>query len=239
MSFCALGAIGIVVYAFLTSIALDDFMFSAQFFVLAALSLVVALTYKKAKFNGAYYINYPMINAGVHAEDSVRNMLMGLPDGYNVISTAIVSHDGEKSEMDLIVVGPTGVFIVEVKNITGKIVGRESDTNWRQYKTFRKGGGVSNEFYSPVKQVRTHAYRLKSFLKGNRIDVWVQEMVYLWNPNIDASEVSGGKTPIFTDADGKKALLSYILGYAARKPLDAGTINTAASYITQESIRNI
>ncbi len=110
-------------------------------------------------------------------------------------------------------VGPTGVFVVETKNRKGKIVGNFDEREWVQCKIGRGGTPYKNEFYSPVKQVSTHIYRLVGFLKENGLRTHVSGAVYF--PSFETSlslKGTPGDLPVFCASNGgKTALKNYIL----------------------------
>ena len=133
-----------------------------------------------------------------------------LPDGYTVIQNAVIRYGGEKSEIDNIVVGKTGIFIVEVKNNKGIINGNYNWHDWIQDKTDRYDIEHEKTFYSPVKQVGTHIYRLANYLRDNKVFTHVYGAVYFVNR--DAKIIINGKPneiPVFSYRTTKE-LLDYI-----------------------------
>ena len=113
----------------------------------------------------------------------------------------------------MIVVGPTGVFVIETKNIGGTIIGNYNDANWTQHKIGRKGTPYSNTFYSPVKQTGTQVYRLANYLKNNGISVYVNSIIYFSNPETTVDiEGSQTKAIIFSaTSNSEYEICDYIL----------------------------
>ena len=109
------------------------------------------------------------IASGLEGEDATARMLSRLPDDYTCYQNLTVFYDGRTSELDLVVAGPTGIFIVEVKNMNGTIHGGYAQEQWRQDKVGQKGGEYFKNFYSPVKQVGTHTWRLANWLRDRQI----------------------------------------------------------------------
>lgn len=107
------------------------------------------------------------ISAGLKGERKSSDLLEGLPDSYYIIPGPRIEVDGRESEMDHIILGPNGIFVMETKNHNGYIEGSESDRELAQHKVGRQGGKYSNNFYNPIKQVNTHVYRLSQLLKNN------------------------------------------------------------------------
>ena len=68
------------------------------------------------------------------------------------------------TEIDVLMISPKGLFVLESKNYSGWIFGSEYQQKW--YQTLPQGRGKSrNEsFYNPVMQNRSHINHLKAFL---------------------------------------------------------------------------
>lgn len=147
------------------------------------------------------------VEAGLAGEDKALRILAELPNSYSVFPDVLVVSGRKESQLDTIVVGPSGVFVVEVKNYVGVIEGDAGDQRLRQIK-HRTG---ETTFYNPVKQVTTHAYRLHEFLRRHQIDIWVQGAVYFANESAKVNVVNSTNTPIFSAYTNEgKRLLNYI-----------------------------
>lgn len=85
-----------------------------------------------------------------------------------VIPGALVLHDvlidgaeGYTSQIDLVLVGNRGVYVVEVKSFTdARIYGDTNKSKWYYY-----NHGKKYEIYSPLRQNKKHVEYLKAFLK--------------------------------------------------------------------------
>lgn len=204
VSVIATGAVGIIGFVLFAISALYSF-------IMFAISIY--------HFNRAH-----IYGMGLAGESATADIIARLPAGFYGIQNVVVSFEGKKSELDMVVVGPTGVFVVETKNRNGEIRGNYEDRNWTQYKVGRGGTPYSNDFYSPVKQVGTHIYRLAHFLRGKGAKVHIDGAVYLSNPEADVY-IGGtpGNIPVFSySTGGETALLRYITSGNAQ--LDAETI---------------
>lgn len=82
-----------------------------------------------------------------------------LREGDHLFTNVCVEFDGRSAELDLVVVNKYGVFIIEVKNYTGHIVGSENDGEWLKYKTTPAGMTYEKTVRNPIKQV------MKRFVK--------------------------------------------------------------------------
>lgn len=154
-----------------------------------------------------------MLAAGLSGEASAAAVISSLPETYCGFQNIRVTYEGKTSELDMVVTGPTGVFIIETKNMNGTITGAYDAPYWTQHKVGQKGTPYSKAFYSPVKQVQTHVYRLANFLRNAKINTYVETMVYFSNPN-SMVQVTGDptKTPVFsTLGNGAEAIRDHIL----------------------------
>lgn len=168
---------------------------------------------------------YRMLKSGVDGEQQTQRIVSHLPDNYVAISNVKVEANG-KSELDLVVVGDNGVFVIETKNHNGTIVGNTADERWTQHKVGRKGGEYSKDMYSPVKQVGTHVFRLSKFLKLNGINVWVQGIVYFSNYQavVEVNQNLNNAPPVFAASeDGVRELVHYISYYNGKNKVDKTT----------------
>lgn len=63
--------------------------------------------------------NYNRWHRGAEGEESVLQTLRGLPDTYTAIAN-FVAPGTRSGDMDLLVLGPAGVLVIEVKSYTGR-----------------------------------------------------------------------------------------------------------------------
>lgn len=78
-----------------------------------------------------------------------------------VINDIVVVADDKSSQLDHILIDRSGIYVIETKNYSGRIYGRYDDNNWTQVLAF---GNKKNKMYNPVKQNKTHVYRLMEVL---------------------------------------------------------------------------
>lgn len=103
--------------------------------------------------------------AGVEGEEKALEAVSVLDDAYSVFFNLDIKFDGGNNETDLIVVGPGGLTMVEVKNYSGTLLGDLSDEDLIQRK-YRKNGKYSDDKRSnPVQQIEEPAARLEKYLK--------------------------------------------------------------------------
>ncbi len=150
--------------------------------------------------------------AGQEGERKTRAIFEKLDQRYFVFSDLTIEVDAQRSQIDHIVVGPTGVFVIETKNLNGYIEGQASDHQVVQYKVGRKGGEYRKQLYNPVRQVSTHVYRVAQLLKKHGLRTWVTGVVYFSNPDAEVA-LDGGAIAVFCAADdGEEQVYALIAG---------------------------
>lgn len=85
-----------------------------------------------------------------------------IPETLVMKDVLIDGYDGHTSQIDLLIIGEKGIYVVEVKLYPdAKIYGDGNKRNWYYYKYSRK-----YDIYSPLFQNKNHIKYLKEFLKG-------------------------------------------------------------------------
>lgn len=107
--------------------------------------------------------------------------LIELPDCYTVFNQVVIQYGKAIREMDYIVIGPNGIFIIEVKNNKGTITGSESDETWEQ--SFDDPVSTTRRIRNPVKQVKSTLYVFKQFLKEQGVSPWLNPIVIYSHPS--------------------------------------------------------
>ena len=154
-----------------------------------------------------------IVGVGLSGEQMAVSLVRRLPDTYTVFRNLTVEYEGKTSEMDLVVVGPSGVFVIEVKNHNGTIRGSREAKMWTQHKVGQGGTPYHSRLYSPVKQVRTHVYCLAGILEMADIRVFVRDGVFFTNPDTRVELMgTSTRTPVFVASeDGARELYGYLL----------------------------
>lgn len=173
------------------------------------------------------------LGSGLEGEIFTADIISALPETYFGVQNARIPYAGKTSELDMIVVGPTGVFIIETKNMNGTIVGNYESPQWTQKKIGQQGTPYSKTFYNPVKQVGTHVYRLANFLKSNGINVYVDSMVYFANPAAEIHLVgTPSQTPVYSAlANGASEILEHIQN--SEQKIEPDTLIQIATLLNQ------
>jgi len=135
--------------------------------------------------------------------------------GYKVFANMKLNHNNDQSEMDFIVLGSNGIFIVEVKNIKGIIKGHANDQYLIQHKK-TKYNTYENKFYNPLKQVNTHVYKLSKYLKDNNTNYWIEGYVYFPKRH---SKIHVQNNERIYSKKGKHSLLKHIRYYKGKNKI--------------------
>lgn len=142
---------------------------------------VILLTYftKSSKWKGKY------------GEHIVASKLGGTIAGqqYLINDLIISDNEGHTSQIDHIFINKYGIWVIETKNYSGKIYGNANSENWLQVLAY---GKEKNGFYNPVKQNKTHIYRLRKkigasapvkgvvvFIKADISKVWARNVYHI------------------------------------------------------------
>jgi hypothetical protein len=110
---------------------------------------------------------------GFEGEKQVTKVLSSLSDDYFLINDVQLVA-GKRSNIDHIVLGPTGIFVLETKNHSGKIICYED--SWK-----RVG-------QNPFAQARANASRVYKVIKASGIfesKLWIQAVVVFANKKVE------------------------------------------------------
>ncbi|EOD01351.1 nuclease-related domain-containing protein [Caldisalinibacter kiritimatiensis] len=153
-----------------------------------------------------------IINNGIKGEKSTIKTLEQLSNEYYIYNDIVINTRKGKSQIDHVVIGPNGVFVVETKNHNGEIFGAEEDSKWVQHKTGRNGGTYNSFFYNPAKQVKTHVYRLKiGIMDELKLNPWIQPIVVFTNDDVELN-IDSKITAVLKEND----LIKYIKRFTNR-----------------------
>jgi hypothetical protein len=133
------------------------------------------------------------IKSGLEGEGRLDQFLRGnLDDSWTIIA----GYRAQDGEIDRILVGPKGVFAIEVKNLAG-VIHCDRDRWWRDKKD-RRGNVierdvpiVDNGGRSPSRQINDAADSLERLLRKNGHDVRIVRGVVLANPRAELGNISG------------------------------------------------
>ena len=102
-----------------------------------------------------------LFDDGKYGEFLIYSCLEDLGDAHKLLTNIYLPKvNGTTTEIDLIMISATGIYVFESKNYSGWIFGDENSRYWKQI--FR--GGRHFQFYNPIWQNRKHISVLKQHL---------------------------------------------------------------------------
>lgn len=151
-------------------IIIGHFVSNSSFAVLGGLIIFVAVSwFLKVKENMR---TEKAIVAGSRGEQQVSNTLKEeLPDEYYVINDFnVVGNGGKKAQIDHLLIGTNGFFVIETKAYYGRLEGKATDEKLKRIKEFRGRHAVSY-LTNPIMQNEYHIEILKEYLQKIKIEV--------------------------------------------------------------------
>ncbi len=139
--------------------------------IIPAVAIGLSLTTVKLVKLYGKFIKY---RKGIRGEIEVEKALKALNDSYVLINDVRIPN--ANGNIDHVVVGPTGVFAIETKNIRGNFV-CEGD-EW-----FKVKNGKVRKIRSISRQAKKNALALRKFLRKHGCDQFVHSIVVLTNRN--------------------------------------------------------
>ena len=119
-----------------------------------------------------------ILQSGVRGEEATLKILQKLPREYTILTNPVILNRGISMELDFVVIGRNGVFIIESKNHRGIISGRTSKQTWKQIKHGRNDKVYEKEIKNPVKQSYRQGKRMAEMFKDFNITADVYPIVY-------------------------------------------------------------
>ena len=124
---------------------------------------------------------------GQEGEDRVVELIIQALDGNWHLFRNIDLPGRNRGDLDLVLVGPPGVWVLEVKNFRGKY--RNVEDTWEYFQSKKWKAAPAN----PSQQAHKNAIRLANFLKADGLNVFVNAAVvwaneesplYVENPSV-------------------------------------------------------
>ena len=146
-----------------------------RLFRVILIAACAALTFFPLCISGSGSSRISVLSAGAAGEEDAAALLSNLPDEYTVFRNAVAAG----LEIDFIVVGPTGVFAIEVKAYSGTLLGDYSEQQWLKRKRSHMGNVYEKDVPNPLLQARRGAAALSRELLRRGERIYVNGAVYL------------------------------------------------------------
>ena len=127
---------------------------------------------------------------GQEGEDNVIERIRPLLDGSWYLFRNLVLPGLNKSDIDAVLIGPPGLWVLEIKTFNGKY--RVIDDQWQ----YQKNNAWKPVKSNPTRQAVNNAVRLSEFLKANNIKEWVTPVV-VWASHESTLTIQNSTTNIW------------------------------------------
>lgn len=146
------------------------------FLLILVVPLVLAIVEERQYKRTEYYqqTHNPYIRTrfdkGISGEFSIYSSLVSLP-GYKrfLFNMYVPKRNGETTELDIVLLHESGLYIFESKNYSGWIFGKENQQYWTQTLPTGRGRSQKNRFYNPIMQNIGHMKWLRAFLNDSTL----------------------------------------------------------------------
>lgn len=124
--------------------------------------LMVMFTCYTLKLIFNYILNGDF-SKGKMGEKVVADILEQIPGNKKIINNIMINDNGKSRQIDHIFINNKGVFVIETKNYSGSIYGKETSNEWTQF--------LNNEKYNftnPIFQNYAHKQIVSKIIDDNR-----------------------------------------------------------------------
>ncbi len=141
-------------------------------FLVIAIYVVPKKRYEKTEYYQQTQNPYSSVlfNKGRLGEFYTYKYLKSLA-GYKryLFNLYVPKNNGETTELDVVLLHESGIYIFESKNYSGWIFGTESQPYWTQTLPTGRGKSQKNQFYNPILQNKGHLKWLQTFLSDDNL----------------------------------------------------------------------
>lgn len=130
--------------------------------------------YKETEYYKATHLPYFQMrfDKGRLGEYYTYKYLKALPGNKRYLFNCYVpKDDGTTTEIDIILLHESGVYVFESKNYSGWIFGNETQTKWTQTLPVGKGKSQKSYFFNPIIQNKLHIKWLQTYLQDEYPDL--------------------------------------------------------------------
>jgi len=121
-----------------------------------------------------YRYHYPKLSAierkGIEGENKLYKTLKQISGEKKILRNLYFFHQNRSSEIDMVFIHETGVYVLESKYYKGIVKGEFEDSQWSHI-----NGSIQRNFYNPAMQNRRHVNEIKKHLESNgytNVPVW-------------------------------------------------------------------
>lgn len=122
--------------------------------------------------------------AGRQGEEFATEVIREILKEGDILLTNVRIHMGDKNaELDNVIINDRGVFIIEVKNYSGELIGEEEDAEWIKIHNPLGGNAYQKTVKNPIKQVQRQKDILILYLKHHGLEPQVEGYAFLLEQN--------------------------------------------------------
>lgn len=164
-----------------------------------------------------------ILQSGVRGEEATLTALKKLPKDYTIITNPVILNRGITMELDFVVIGKNGVFIVETKNHRGIITGKTSKQTWKQVKHGKNDKIYEKEIPNPLKQSYRQGKRMEEMFRDFGISADVYPIVYFVDSKTELKLLADDelKVKLFNK---EQRLLDYIINTKGKETVNANEL---------------
>lgn len=141
-----------------------------------------------------------------------------------LVDLLIPNGRGGSTQIDLVLIHSTGIFVIECKNYNATVSGGIEDDNW----LVRYRNNKEYTFYNPIKQNNGHIEKIKGVVGNYKKSVYKSFIVFSKNTVLDGCRlykvIKGTKTFVTTEDKFKKNIMG---------------LNAAKSIMTNKDIKYV
>lgn len=150
----------------------------------AIIILFILIVIVVVRIDDRRFIESQQKQAGRRGEIFARQVIQEiLRDDDILLNNVKLYADNKQAEADNIIINSRGIFIFEVKNLRGTLLGDEDTYDWLQIKDAGYGNAYQKTVKNPIKQVKRQIYILSKLLKDNGINIWIEGYVFFVQGN--------------------------------------------------------
>lgn len=206
--------------------------------------LISYLQFEKSAYKKLSNVSYWKIyfNTGLYGEYLIVNELEKIPGVHKTLINLYIpkENSNETTEIDILFIHENGIYVIESKNYSGWIFGRETDYKWTQVFPNKK----KFKFYNPVKQNRTHIKALQNVLPEQSKDIFTSIIVFSNRCTLKSLEITSSNLYVINRKD--LSIISKINAHNYQKGVPVFSIygkllqyTNASEKLKKEHIANI
>lgn len=166
-------------------------------------------SYEKASGNNLWKI---VFNKGNYGEFLTYAILEKAGENKILSNVYIEKMDGKTTEIDLISINSSGIFVHESKNYSGWIFGDEKSKNWTQSLQNKQ----KYKFYNPISQNKGHIKAIDEYLDRKYQDVFLSYIIFSERCELKKITVTSDNVRVFKRNKLQQQLKADKLEYGNR-----------------------